>query len=105
MDGFGHQVFADAAFTPDQDGGIRIRDTRDDCPDGAHLGASVEERMVARGRHDLVKIAHPALLRPRPHAVPAWLDAWSGIGRETGGGEQPGLAGYDCGTRLSASQM
>jgi len=38
MDGSGHQVFADAAFTPDQDRRIRIGDTRDDRPDGAHLG-------------------------------------------------------------------
>src|SRR5207253_2324567 len=52
MDGSGHQVFADAAFTPDQDRRIRIGDTLDDGPDGAHLGASVEERMGARGLHD-----------------------------------------------------
>ena len=52
MDGAGHQVFPDAAFTTEQDGSIRIRDALDYDPDGAHLGASVGKRMGARVRNE-----------------------------------------------------
>ena len=51
MDGSGHQILPDTAFTTDQDRRIRIGDILDDGHDGAHLGAAVEERAVVGGLH------------------------------------------------------
>jgi hypothetical protein len=61
MNGSGHQILADATFTTDQDRRVRVGDTLDDRPDGAHLRAFVKERTVAGGI-GLLHNAHGRLL-------------------------------------------
>src|SRR4030095_1965603 len=49
MQGAGDDIRADATLGSEQDRRVRVGDTLDDRPDGAHLRASIEEWAVAGG--------------------------------------------------------